>query len=512
LLSARFFWQKFRLIGTLSHYVILFAENQYWQGTMSIWQGDAALLFQNLAMHIKRAASVLFVILGVWISQTPPPVGLDVKAMYALGITVWAVGWWITKIIPEYVTGLLMCILWTTLKCVPFKTAFFNFSTSGWWIMVGAFALGVAAGKTGLLKRVSLWVITLFPATFTGQVWGLIGAGTIISPLIPSMNAKSILSAPIALGISDRLGMARKSSGANGLFGACYVGFVIMGHMFMSGSFGHYVLAGMLPEGYKTITWLEWLLWSLPWGIVTMLGMGFFIVFAYKPKEKNALPKEYSEEQLPSPGPMSKDEKTCLWVLIGTLLLWMTESFHNVSAGEVAIFAMCALLIFKVINHDDFKNGVEWPTLIFIGTLLNMASVFQALSIDKWLGTELKPLFIHVAGEPTLLVITLVLSVCLIKFIMLSLIASATIFVLILPPVMINFGIHPWITCMIAFAAGNIWYLSYMNPIYLCAHLGVKGEMAHHNSMVKLSAVYTMLCIAGFIVSIPYWRMLGLIK
>jgi DASS family divalent anion:Na+ symporter len=431
--------------------------------------------------------------------------------MYALGITIWAVGWWITGIIPEYVTGLLMCVFWVALGCVPFKTAFFSFSTSGWWIMVGAFALGAAAGKTGLLKRVSLWVLKLFPASFTGQVWGLIGAGTVISPLIPSMNAKAILSAPIALNISDELGIARKSPGANGLFGACYVGFIIMGHMFMSGSFGHYVLAGMLPEGYNTITWLEWLLWSLPWGIVTMCGMGFFIIFAYKPKEKVVLPGGYSEEQLAKLGPMSRSERICLWVLCGTLLLWMTESLHQVSAGEVAIIAMCALLIFKIMDRDDFKNGVEWPIVIFIGTLLNMASVFQALKVDKWLGAELKPLFTTVAGEPALLIIAMILAVCVVKLVMLSPISAATIFVLILSPVMVNSGIHPWIACMVTFAAGNIWYLSYMNPLYLCAHFGTKGEMADHNSLVKLCAVYTTLCIVGFIISIPYWRMLGLV-
>ena len=460
----------------------------------------------------KYLASALSVILGVWISQMSPPPGLDAKTMCALGITAWAVGWWVTEIIPEYVTGLLMCILWAACKCVPFGTAFYSFSTSGWWITIGAFALGGIAGKTGLLKRIALWVLKLFPASFTGQVWGLIGAGMIISPLIPSMNAKATLSTPIALSISDELGMARKSPGANGLFGACYVGFIIMGHMFMSGSFGHYVLVGMLPEGYKTVTWLEWLLWALPWGIVTMCGLGLFIVFAYKPKEKITLPKGYSDEQLAKLGPMSKNERICLWVLSGTLVLWMTESLHRISAGEVAVAAMCVLLMLKVMDRNDFKNGVEWPAVVFVGTVLNVAAVIQALKVDKWLGTEFKALFGNVAGEPTLLIITMILAVCVVKFIILSLVSASTMFVLVLPPIMLNFGIHPWIACIVPFAAGNIWYLSYMNPIYLCAHFSTRGEMANHSSMVKLCAAYTVLCIVGFIASIPYWRMLGLLE
>jgi len=30
--------------------------------------------------------------------------------------------------------------------------------------------------------------------------------------------------------------------------------------------------------------------------------------------------------------------------------------------------------------------------------------------------------------------------------------------------------------------------------------------------MIKLSAAYTAICIVAFLISIPYWKMLGLIK
>jgi len=51
-----------------------------------------------------------------------------------------------------------------------------------------------------------------------------------------------------------------------------------------------------------------------------------------------------------------------------------------------------------------------------------------------------------------------------------------------------------------------------MNSIYLCAHFGTQGKMARHGAMIKLSAAYTAICIVAFLISIPYWKMLGLIK
>lgn len=466
----------------------------------------------NWVKQVRLGGAILSIFLGIWVALQPPPEGLDAKTMVALGITVWAVGWWITEIVPEFVTGLMMCILWAAFKCVPFKTAFSTFSTSGWWIMVGAFALGAVAGKTGLLKRISLWVLKLFPASFSGQVWGLLGSGTVISPLIPSMNAKATLSSPIAMGISDELGIERKTSAANGLFGACYVGFIIMGHMFMSGSFSHYVLVGMLPDGYRDVTWMQWLLWSLPYGICVFALMGLFIIIAYKPKQKVSLPTGYSKAQLEKLGPMSRNEKLCMLVLIATLLMWMTESLHKISAGEVSVMAMCVLLLLKVMDKNDFRTGIDWSSVVFVGSILNMAAVIQSLKVDRWLGSELQPLLANVISEPALLIVTLVVAASCVKLIIVSLTSAAAIFVLILPPIMIANGINPWIACMVTFAGSDIWYFSYMNSIYLCAHFGTQGKFARHSAMVKLSAAYTAVCIVAFLISIPYWRMLGLIK
>ena len=139
------------------------------------------------------------------------------------------------------------------------------------------------------------------------QVWGLIASGTVISPLIPSINAKATLSTPIALSISDELDLERKKAGACGLFGACYVGFVLAGHMFMSGSFTHYVLVGMLPPEYRGVTWLDWLLWSLPWGLVMLVGMGLYIIWAYKPSKSVRLTKDNVAEQIRNLGPLSRE-------------------------------------------------------------------------------------------------------------------------------------------------------------------------------------------------------------
>ena len=133
-----------------------------------------------------------------------PLAGLTHPAMVGLGIFFCAVVFWIFEVFPDYVTALLMCGAWAGTGIVPFKTAFAQFSSDTWFLLIAAFGLGVAVARSGLLNRVSLKVMELFPATFKGQTAALVAAGNLIGPMIPSVT--QIAGSPFAKGISDKMG------------------------------------------------------------------------------------------------------------------------------------------------------------------------------------------------------------------------------------------------------------------------------------------------------------------
>jgi DASS family divalent anion:Na+ symporter len=461
---------------------------------------------------VTAIGAFLSILLAIYIAFHQPPQGLTVPAMRASGILVWAVSFWILEVIPEYITGLVMCTLWATTKVVPFEKAFAYFSTSTWWIMVGAFGLGVAATKCGLLQRIALLILKLFPATFAGQTLGLLGAGTIVSPLIPSANARGAIAAPIALAISDSLKYDRKTDGAAGLFGAMFVGFCVIGSpAFLSGSFTNYATMALFPKAYQNVTWASWLLYALPWAIVVFIGSGLAIYYLYKPPQTVALPKRFASDELTRLGPMGRDEKLTFLVMVVTLALWMTESIHKISSGEVAVLSICVLLAFNVLNRDDFRKGIDWSAIVYVGCIMNIGMVFQALKIDMWLGHALEPTIARFLSNPYLFVVVLAISVFLARFVIISLAATAVIFTIVLTPLVTTHGMHPWIIAFVSFASANIWFLFFMNSYYLLSFYGTGGEMVEHRQMIKLSFAYAVIAIIGFLVSVPYWRLLGLI-
>ena len=136
--------------------------------------------------HTKLISGIIGIILGVIIAFfIPAPVGLSHAGMVVLASLVTANIFWIFNVIPSFVTGLLMLSSWIILRAVDFPTAFNIFSSTTMWIIIGGLGLGAAATKSGLINRIALNIMKLFPANFSGQTLALFTAGTIISPMIP---------------------------------------------------------------------------------------------------------------------------------------------------------------------------------------------------------------------------------------------------------------------------------------------------------------------------------------
>jgi anion transporter len=460
----------------------------------------------------KIAGGVLGVVCGILISIQSPPQDLSVEAMLGMGIIAWAIIYWIFDVLPEFVTALLMCCSWVIFKVVPFNVGFAQFANTNWWLLVGALGIGVAVSGSGLLKRLALLIMRLFPPTYKGQVLGLLLAGVGIAPTIPSVTAKAAIMAPLSLAMSDTMGYERKSQGAAGLFSAMFTGFVCTGPIFISASFICYMVRGFLPEAVQAqFAWMQWFFSAALWGLVLIVGSYYALLFLYKP-EHTKLEPGFIEEQLAQLGPMKRNERITLVVLILTLLFWMGETIHGVSSALVALVSLCVLLGFKVYERQDFRTGIPWDSIIFIGCLINLTTVLPYLKIDQWIGEVIAPIIIPMMVNPYLFITVLVISIYLLRFVFVSMTATLTIMLAVLIPIASQQGINPWIVAIIGVASTNVWNVYYQNSTYLTAYYATGGVMVNHSQAAKMSAAYMLISLIGFLVSIPFWQLLGLIQ
>lgn len=450
-------------------------------------------------------------IIAVIIAVSTPPNGLDHNAMKGLAVFAGAIVWWVADVLPDYVTALLMCVAWVVLKVVAFTVAFSAFAGDTFWLLVGALGLGVAVNKSGLLNRTSLYIMSKFPATFKGQTAALIVSGNIIGPLIPSTTAKCALIAPFAVAISDNLGYKHKSNGAAGLFAAMYTGFGANGPLFLSASFLCYTMRGLLPKAVQEqFTWTTWFLNALPWGLTLLIGGYLAIQFLYKPETKAEMSHTFIKEKLAALGPMTRSEKVVSVVLVISLCFWVTERLHGIPAASVAVTALCVLLGFKVYDRADFRSGIAWDSIIFIGGILNLAAVLPALKVDKWAASILGPYVTPLLSHVYLFVVVMVLLIFLVRFVLVSQAATITIFTVLMIPFAVEAGINPWVPGFVIFVGVGVWNVIYQNSQFLAGYYAA-GDFVEHRQLIKMSVAYMVLSIIGLLACVPVWHLNHLI-
>lgn len=470
---------------------------------------------KNSFFNKKIIGGIIGVVLGVWFANLPVFPGLTVQAMKAVGIFICAVAWWVADTIPDFMTSILMCCAFAAFKAVPFGAAFGSFAGTTFWLLVGALGIAAGVGKSGLLNRLALVMMGKFPLTFKGQTMALFVTGTLMTPLIPSSNAKIAVVAPFALTISDNMGYPRKSAGAAGIFSSMYVSLGCIHPWFISGSFMGYAVLGLLSKDIQAqMTWTNWFINAAPWGITLFVLMYLAIQFMYKPETENTLSPELVKDKLAAMGPMSRNEKIVAVVLALTLILWMTEKVHGVNSGIVAMCSTAVMLSLNIFDRIAFRSAIPWDAAIFMGGILNLSTIFPMLKIDKWIGSLIGPYVVPLLSQNIFIFFALIcVLIALLRFVLASQLATITIFTLLLTPVAIQAGINPWIMAFMSYVAINVWFVMYQNIQYATSYyLSANGEMVEHKQMIKLSIAYVIVTIIGLCVSVPVWKMTGLIQ
>ncbi len=459
----------------------------------------------------KKIIGLTGILLGIAIAFIPPIDGLDKNAMIVLGTVVTANIFWIFSIIPNFATGLIMVASWPLFKTVKFAEAFSVFSGSGWWIVVGGLGIGAVATKTGLMKRVALYVMRMFPVNFKGQTLAMIFAGTVVAPTIPSTNAKGAIAAPLAKSISDTLGYQEKSKPSAGLFAAMFWGFIVSAPLFLSATSTNYVIKGLLPEQLQNqLSWGYWFLIAIPWAIIVLVGGYVLINVFYKPKQDGKIEKVNIEQQIAALGKMGRDEKITAIVLCITLVFWILEQTLNVSSSIVAIIALSVLLGLKVVSPVEFRTKIPWDAAIFIGCAMSLGTVLGVVGVSHWLEVTLGTIITPILSNPIVAILALSLIIYAAKFALVSLITAATVFLLVLMPFFSALSYSPVILVFIVTTSINVWILPYMNPPYLTTEAAVDGKMSTDKYAMTSSLIYMVLNIVGLLISLPYWHFLGL--
>ncbi|MCL1846586.1 MAG: anion permease [Coriobacteriia bacterium] len=471
-------------------------------------------VFKTKKGLIKFAISL---VVGLVIAFLPASETLTREALIFLGAFVWYILVSSFDIIPMHISGIIVATVLVVTRVLTFEDAFKSFGTATPWLIFGVLGFAAALQATGLMKRIALWVLRIFPKSFGGRVTALTAVSAILGPAIPSSPAKASLIASLAVPISQESGYEKNSKQAAGLFTAFFAPVVLFSPIFVSGAVGVPAMMAFMPD--IKFSWLSW--FGATWWLgLTLLILGYvFVRFFYRPNKAERVAaqarvdaSEKKEDSvtlaLREMGPMSLHEKIGLITLLVVIVIWITESFHGVSTAMVAICALLLITLIGIFKTEDYVTKVPWPMILIAGTIMTMVSCFSSLGVSAWLGSVLGPIMGPVGTNPYLMILAICIAGFILRFFIVSQQAIIAIMLGVFGAVAVPAGISIFIIVFITWMATATWQVPYVNSSYFTAR-GITDQMCEHKYLRTgsycMAAIVMIVCVA----SVPIWQLTG---
>ena len=444
--------------------------------------------------------------LALWWSA--PPVGLSVRGWHVALVMLAGAVAWLLEPVPEFVIALAIAVAWGVTGLAPLAQVFAGFVSSSYMVAFGALGLAAAMARCGLLFRIALLLLRMFPNTYAGQVLALFVGGAVTTPIMPIATARVAMIAPVARELADALGQGPRSRGSAGLAFAGIIGYGSFGCIFLTGLVANLFVLSLLPPSDRArFGWLGWFVNAAPAGAVLVVGALAMILLFFRPDVAAGTTAEKLQRQKQMLGPLSRQETltiVALAVLFAGLLL---QPFLRLDSAWLALSALVLVVAGGVLDREGFRSSIEWGYLVFFGVLLGAGGVLRSAGVDGWIGGTLGPL-VHTLGDPGRLVILLGVTVVAARLV-LPQIPAMYLLTLALVPAAPRFGLSPWVVGFVVQLAAYTWVHPRQSDYYRLTRAITRGEMftEHHGTIVGLGL--TILTLVAIAISVSFWHMSG---
>jgi sodium-dependent dicarboxylate transporter 2/3/5 len=370
--------------------------------------------------------------------------------------------WWMTEVLPLYVTALIPLAAMPLLQVSAIKDAAAPFASPIIFLFLGGFVLAMSMERWNLHRRVAIRVVSMVGSKPRGIVFGFMAATSFVS-LWVSNTATAVMMLPIAMSVltlaESVTGRKDKNLRISLVLSVAYGASI--------GSFGtiiasppNAIAVGYLAEEHGIdISFFGWMKAGLPlWIVFLVVGWALLTFVAYPPIYKEAIPgaREVLRRELDRLGPFRGPELRVAIIFLGIAFSWI---FHDVifkaigvdgssvTDELIAVLAIFVLFFFPVswkrpgralMQWKDLKD-LPWGVLILFGGGLSIAAQVSASGLAVWIGERARTL-----GDlpvPILLIVCCALTWVITEF--MSNTAAASTLVPIFGAVAVALGMSP---------------------------------------------------------------------
>jgi anion transporter len=296
---------------------------------------------------------------------------------------------WATSALPEYLTALLFFTAVTLFQAAPADVLFSGFESEAFWLVLGGFILGGAVRKVGLADRIARMLAGSLTRSWFSMIAGIVALTYALAFVMPSNMSRIALLMPIVMALADQAGLAEGSRGRIALALAVGFGTYELSASILPSNVPNLIMTGTAARAYgiqfnyMPYLWLQAPVVGILKGIlITVCLWRMFPASPQRIVAEAASPK------------WSAAELRLSVILLLTLLLWMTDSWHGIRPAWVGLASACICLMPGIgfLTTDEFSSAVNFRTCIYLAGILGLAAVVAWSGLGDAIGKLLIPL------------------------------------------------------------------------------------------------------------------------
>jgi DASS family divalent anion:Na+ symporter len=341
---------------------------------------------------LKRAVPFALAI-GIWFA--PVPAGLTAPAWHLFAVFVAAIVSVLLGAFPLLTNSMLAVGAVVLTGTITPAQAYSGFANASVLLVVVAFIVAQAVVKSGLGRRISLFMVSHFGGSPLGLAYSIVLTDAAIAPAFPSNTARGGVLFPIVLSVAKGAGSNPEDPEGRRLGGylmfCAMASLAVSSALWMTATSCNPIGAQIAQKAGLEIGFGKWFLAS---SVPSLLAIAMlpWLVAKFFPPRVGATPDApaAARQDLARMGPMSRDE----WITAGTFAVmvagWVFGSALNLNGTSVAFLGFGVLLVAGVLTLDDVsKQGDTLSTFLWLAVLFALSGQLNELGFMGYVGERL---------------------------------------------------------------------------------------------------------------------------
>ena len=346
----------------------------------------------SVGLLIKRAVPFALA-LGIWFA--PVPGGLTAPAWHLFAVFVSAIVAVLVGAFPLLTSTMLAVAAVVMTGTITPAQAFGGFANTSVLLVVIAFLVAQAVVKSGLGRRISLFMVSRFGRSSLGLAYSIVLTDAVIAPAFPSNTARGGVLFPIVLSVAEGSGSQPHDPEGRRLGGylmfCAMASLAVSSALWMTATSANPIGIQLVREYGIQIGFGKWLIASSVPALTAILALPWIIARLFPPGvgETPEAPIA-ARKALAALGPLSRDERITAVAFALMVSGWIFADKLGLNVTSIAFLGLGVLLMAGVLTLEDIANqGDTLTTFLWLAVLFALSGALNELGFMGYAGQVL---------------------------------------------------------------------------------------------------------------------------